>query len=68
MHGLKLLSIFLLVGLTSCQTERTVYDEFGRVVPQDKKKSGGERSFESYLEENYDRNVLRVCRKPCPTR
>ena len=57
MHGLKLLSIFLLVGLTSCQTERTVYDEFGRVVPQDKKKSGGERSFESYLEENYDRNV-----------
>ena len=57
MRGLKLLSILFSLGLTACQTERTFYDEFGRVVPQDKKKSGGERSFESYLEENYDKNV-----------
>lgn len=57
MRGLTLLLVLSLAGLTSCQTERTVYDEFGRVVPQDKKSPGGERSFESYLEENYDRNV-----------
>ncbi len=48
--------LLLSCGLFACESERTVYDEFGRVIPQENKPRG-ERSFESYLEENYDSAV-----------
>lgn len=46
-------AVMLAMFLCACESERTVYDEYGNVVDT-KAKSGGERDFSEYMEEKFN--------------
>ena len=50
----RLFSLLLSVLLCACESERTVYDEYGNVVDEAKQSTGGERDFSEYMEEKFD--------------